>query len=132
MLCLIIFRFVSVRIWYSKIRMYIVRCEIKDLKFYTTPNVFNVLLAHFLCLLPSATKLRMLCFYRCVSVHRGGAIPACFVGCIPACLAAGLQGGIQAHTQGGSLGGSVQRGEGVPAPRDVAFCYGLLVWWPSD
>ena len=38
-------------------------------------------------LLPSATKLRRLCFYRCVSVHGGG-------GGIPACLAAGLQGGV--------------------------------------
>ena len=64
-------------------------------------------------LLPSATKLRRLCFYRCVSVHRGvvsqhalqqvsgvgaggmggvGAIPACIAGGIPACLATGLQG----------------------------------------
>ena len=44
-------------------------------------------------LLPSATKLRRLCFYRCVSVHKGGGgIPACLAGGIPACLAAGLQG----------------------------------------
>ena len=41
MLCFIIFRFVSVRIWYSKICMYIVRCEIKDLKSYTTSNIFT-------------------------------------------------------------------------------------------
>ena len=45
-------------------------------------------------LLPSATKLLRLCFYRCVSVHRGGhGIPARLAGGIPACLAAGLQGG---------------------------------------
>ena len=30
--------------------------------------------------LPSATKLRRLCFYRCLSVHRGGSIPACIAG----------------------------------------------------
>ena len=29
--------------------------------------------------LPSATKLRRLCFYRCLSVHRG-------VGCLPQCM----------------------------------------------
>ena len=44
-------------------------------------------------LLPSATKLWRLCFYRCVSVHGGGGIPACLAGVIPACLAAGLRGG---------------------------------------
>ena len=42
--------------------------------------------------LPSATKLRRLCFYRCVSVHKGGAITACIAVGIPAWLAAGLQG----------------------------------------
>ena len=30
-------------------------------------------------LLPSATKLRRLCFYTCVSVHRGG-LPQCMLG----------------------------------------------------
>ena len=64
--------------------------------------------------LPSATKLRRLCFYRCVSVHRGvlsqyalqvvsqyalqqvskgDSIPVCITGGIPVCFAAGLQGG---------------------------------------
>ena len=59
--------------------------------------------------LPSATKLRRLCFYR--SVHRGG---------IPACLAAGLQGGVSQHVlqqvSGGgvpTLGGACSRGEGL-------------------
>ena len=42
--------------------------------------------------LPSATRLRRLCFYRCVSVW-GGGIPACLAGGIPECLAAGLGGG---------------------------------------
>ena len=37
--------------------------------------------------------LRRLCFYTCVSVHRGlGGIPACIAGGISACLAAGLRG----------------------------------------
>ena len=73
-------------------------------------------------LLPSATKLRRLCFYRCVSVHRGG-------GGIPACLAAGLQGGVlsqhalQQVSRGRSAPGGclVQGGSapgGVSAPRD--------------
>ena len=66
--------------------------------------------------LPSATKLRRLCFYRCVSVHKGGGIPACLAGGIPACLATGLRGvcsqwslvpGVPA--QGGLV-------PGVPAP----------------
>ena len=49
---------------------------------------------HKFIFLPSATKLRRLCFYRCLSVHGGGGgIPACFAGGIPACLAAGLRGG---------------------------------------
>ena len=30
--------------------------------------------------LPSATKLRRLCFYTCVSVHRGGGLPQCILG----------------------------------------------------
>ena len=29
--------------------------------------------------LPSATKLRRLCFYRCVSVHSGGLVQGCLV-----------------------------------------------------
>ena len=75
--------------------------------------------------LPSATKLRRLCFYKCLSVH-GGGIPACLAGGIPACLAAGLWGGggipaclagFQAHTQGGSLGGSGWGGSPGPQPR---------------
>ena len=37
-----------------------------------TPGVDNLLL-------PSATKLRRLCFYTCVSVHRGG-LPQCMLG----------------------------------------------------
>ena len=35
--------------------------------------LFSEVKKHFQ-LLPSATKLRRLCFYRCVSVHRGGAV----------------------------------------------------------
>ena len=31
-------------------------------------------------LLPSATKLRRLCFYRRLSVHRGGCLPQCMLG----------------------------------------------------
>ena len=74
--------------------------------------------------LPSATKLRRLCFYRCVSVHcpRGW-------GGIPACLAAGLRGGLlsqhalQQVSRGvPGLGGSA-RGE-VSAPGG-----GLLLGW---
>ena len=38
-------------------------------------------------------SLQRLCFYRCLSVHGRGAIPACLAGGIPACLAAGLQRG---------------------------------------
>ena len=56
-------------------------------------------------------SLRRLCFYTCLSVHRGGGIPACLAGGIPACLA-GLQGGLQAHTQG-KVEGS---GQGVSRP----------------
>ena len=49
-------------------------------------------------------SLRRLCFYTCLSVHRGGgAIPECIAGGIPACLAAGLQGGLL-------LGGLLQGG----------------------
>ena len=72
--------------------------------------------------LPSATKLRRLCFYRCLSVHRGvvsqhalqegGAISACIAGGIPACLATGLQGG--AWSRRGLLWGGLL--QGVPAP----------------
>ena len=68
-------------------------------------------------LLPSATKLRRLCFYRCVSVHRGGGIPACLAVGIPACLATGLQGVVP------GLGGVLQ---GVPAPGGSAP--GGLLW----
>ena len=86
-------------------------------------------------LLPSATKLRRLCFYRCVSVHRGGgipaclaaglqgvcAIPACIAGGIPACLATGLQGvvpGLRGLLQGvPAPGGSAPGGS---APREVS------------
>ena len=56
-------------------------------------------------------SLRRLCFYTCLSVHRGGGIPACLAGGIPTCLA-GLQGGLQANTQG-EVEGS---GQGVSRP----------------
>ena len=93
--------------------------------------------------LPSATKLRRLCFHRCVSVHRGG---GCYLGPV--------WGGLQAHTQGGSLGESVwgacsqgcacsggcllqggccSGGCGLLLWSSIMpFYYGLLVWWPSD
>ena len=93
----------------------------------------NSILKHIL--LPSATKLRRLCFYRCVSVHRwGGAIPACIAGGIPACLAAGLQGGCYpsmycrwypsmpcSRSPGGCLllGGACS--QGVPAPGGASW-----------
>ena len=72
-------------------------------------------------LLPSATKLRRLCFYRCLSVHRGGGvgIPAYLAGGIPACLA-----GFQAHTQGGSLGES-DHGGGSPGPQPMGKLRGI-------
>ena len=64
--------------------------------------------------LPSATKLRRLCFYRCLSVHGGGGgIPARLAGGIPACIAAGLQGGVC------SQGGAWSRG---------VYSGGCLVW----
>ena len=34
-------------------------------------------------LLPSAMKLRRLCFYTCLSVHRGGGLPQCMLGYHP-------------------------------------------------
>ena len=34
-------------------------------------------------LLPSATKLRRVCFYTCLSVHRGGGVPQCMLGYHP-------------------------------------------------
>ena len=49
--------------------------------------------------LPSATKLRRLCFYRCLSTGWGGG------GANPACLA-----GFQAHTQGGKFRGICRGG----------------------
>ena len=58
---------------------------------YLNPTLFDGLNS----LLPSAMKLQRLCFYRRVSVHGGGGIPAC--------LAAGLWGCLLP--------------EGVPAPR---------------
>ena len=90
----------------------------------------------FCSLLPPATKLGQGYIFTgiCHSVNRGVlsqhalqvvsqhalqqggcAIPACIAGGIPACLA-GLQGGL--------LPGGL--------PSIVAFCYVLLVWWPSD
>ena len=71
-------------------------------------------------------SLRMLCFYKCVSVHgEGGGIPACIAGGIPACLV-----GFQTHTQGGSwedlargahpkgeVEGGLARGVSRPTPR---------------
>ena len=66
----------------------------------------------FRILLPSATKLRKLCFYTCLSFcSQGGAIPACIAGGMTASLAAGLQGGLlqgDACSRGGdcSWGGS--------------------------
>ena len=52
------------------------------------------------CLLPSATKLRRLCFHRRVSVHRG----VCSGGDVP-----------------GPGGGVCSRGRGVAGPREVCF-----------
>ena len=71
--------------------------------------------------LPSATKLRRLCFTGvCLSTGgggwcmpclaaglQGGAIPACIAGGIPACLATGLQGGLVCW-------GCLIRGGGIP------------------
>ena len=60
-------------------------------------------------LLPSATKLRRICFYRCVSLHGGGGggIPAGLACGIQACLAIGLGGGVPdpgGSAPGGGLG----------------------------
>ena len=72
--------------------------------------------------LPPATKLGQgYVFTRvCDSVHRGGGIPACFVGGIPACLA-GLQGGGSPGPHPGGklrgLAGRVSR----PTPRRVCI-----------
>ena len=63
-------------------------------------------------LLKRGTMLKSIPCYRCVSLYRGGAIPACIAGGIPACLA-----DFQAHTQGGSLGGSGQEGAPGPHPK---------------
>ena len=57
----------------------------------------------FLCFLPSATKLRRLCFYRCLSVHRGGVVSQ-----------HALQVVSQHALQQVSRGGASSRG--VPAP----------------
>ena len=86
-------------------------------------------------LLPSATKLRRLCFYTCLSVilFTGGgcAIPACIAGGIPACFVAGgyaIPACLAARecypsmpcSRGGlPLGGACSRG--VPAPRGVCY-----------
>ena len=62
-----------------------------------------LLFLHHLTLLPSATKLRRLCFYRCLSVHRGGSAP----------------GGVSAPGRGAWSRGAWSRGcmvWGVPGP----------------
>ena len=84
--------------------------------------------------LPSAKKLRGLCFYRCVCVHRGGGgIPACLEGGNPACLAAGLwEGGcaipacLATGLQGGAWSGGVP-GPGGSAPGGGVPALGRLV-----
>ena len=40
------------------------------------PEVRNIIFVKFFFLL-SATKLRRLCFYTCLSIHRGGGLPQC-------------------------------------------------------
>ena len=56
-------------------------------------------------------SLWSLCFYTCLSVHRGGGIPACLAGGIPACLV-GLQG-VSRPTPRGKLKGLAR---GSPGP----------------
>ena len=71
-------------------------------------------------LIPSATKLRRLCFYRCVSVHRGG----CLVRGVCLVLGGSAPGG------GSALAGAWSRGVGIPActeadpPRRDGYCCG--------
>ena len=71
-------------------------------------------------------SLQRLCFYKCLSVHRGDGvgIPACLAGGIPACLAVGLLGGgVSQHalqfsrpTPGGGVEGSGLGGVSKPTP----------------
>ena len=98
-------------------------------------DIYSYILVHILPeqQLPSATKLRRLCFYRCLSVHGGGVTSQHALqvvsqhalqqvsrgGGIPACLA-----DFQAHIQGGSLGGS---GRGVSRPTPKGEVEGDLV-----
>ena len=83
--------------------------------------------------LPSATKLRRLCFYTCLSFcprGGGGAIPACIAGGIPACLAVGLQGGLLGGGVPGPGGrsalGEICSGGCVPTP------VGVWAWRPPE
>ena len=72
-------------------------------------------------------SLRRLCLYRCLSVHRGGGIPACIAGGIPACLAEG-GGGIPASLQPG--GGCLQAHTGgvcIPACNEADPSCGRLL-----
>ena len=61
-----------------------------------------------------------------------GAVPACIAGGTPACLAAGLGGVCYWGGVLGPGGGACSQGGawfwGVPLPRGLAFCYGLLLW----
>ena len=59
------------------------------------------------------SSLRRLCFYRCLSVHRGGCLPQCMLGDPPTPAKETPQGDplprrppLQAHTKGGNWGGS--------------------------
>ena len=96
---------------------------------YWNAFLFHCVLRGFF--LPSATKLRRLCFYMCLSVilFTRGAIPACIAGGIPACLVGGASapGGV-CLLQGGacSRGCACSRG-GVwraPPPKADGYCCG--------
>ena len=86
--------------------------------------------------LPSATKLRWLCFYRCVSVHGGGggcypSMHCCWYPSMPCSRSQGQAGIPTCHTQGGSLGGSVGGSPG-PHPRGKfggCVCLGGVPAW---
>ena len=84
-------------------------------------------------------SLRRLCFYRCLSVHKGGWYPSMHCrlypnmpcsrsprggGGIPACLV-----GFQAHTEGGGeIEGDLARGCGVSRPHPRGKLRGI---WPG-
>ena len=70
-------------------------------------------------LLPSATKLRRLCFYRCVSVHRG----AVSQHTMQVVSKHALQ-----QVSGGVVSQHALKGEGVPALGGVPGPRGCLVW----